>query len=179
LVERTNIIILLGIIKYLVGLPKGKWTKELIKVVWNHNMTISRSTGFTPFSLLFRDEAVTLEEVKLGLARVTTSTQDQDDEIFLKDAIEVSRLEAIENRRRYQAKTIRWRDKKVKLSISPGHLVLRRVANPDTAGKLQVKWEGSFLVLASNIPGSYRLKDMEGNAIPRSWNADELQRCYI
>jgi hypothetical protein len=30
-------------------------------------------------------------------------------------------------------------------NIKPGHLVLRRVANPDTVGKLQLKWEGPFL----------------------------------
>ena len=71
--------------------------------------------------------------------------------------------------------TIRWRDRKIKLkSIAPGHLVLQRVANLDTAGKLQVKWHGAFLISASNRPGSFRLKDMEGNDIPRSWNADEL-----
>jgi hypothetical protein len=48
------------------------------------------------------------------------------------------------------------------------------VANPDTVGKLQLKWEGPFLVASSSRPGSYRLKDMDGNDIPRSWNADEL-----
>lgn len=41
LVERENDIILLGITKSLVELPKGKWTEELIKVVWNHNTSIS------------------------------------------------------------------------------------------------------------------------------------------
>jgi hypothetical protein len=52
--------------------------------------------------------------------------------------------------------------------------VLRRVANPDTLGKLQLKWEGPFLVVSSSRPGSYRLKDMDGNDIPRSWNADDV-----
>jgi hypothetical protein len=60
-----------------------------------------------------------------------------------------------------------------------GHLVLRRVANPDTTGKLQTKWEGPFLVAASNRLGSYRLKYMEGNEILRSCNADELHRYYV
>jgi hypothetical protein len=84
------------------------------------------------------------------------------------------------NIRKYQVETIKWRDRKVKLkSIAPGNLVLRRVANQDTAEKLQVKWEGPFLVSASNRPGSYRSKDMEGNDIPRSWNVDELQRYHI
>jgi hypothetical protein len=57
--------------------------------------------------------------------------------------------------------------------------VLRRVANPETVGKLQLKWEGPFLVISSSRPGSYRLKDMDGNDIPRSWNADELRRYYV
>jgi hypothetical protein len=53
------------------------------------------------------------------------------------------------------------------------------VANPDTVGKLQLKWEGPFLVISSSRPGSYRLKDMDSNDIPRSWNADELRRYYV
>jgi hypothetical protein len=39
--------------KSIFNQPKGKWLDELIKVVWNHNTAISRSTGFTPFKLLF------------------------------------------------------------------------------------------------------------------------------
>jgi hypothetical protein len=58
LVETANGIILLGITKSLVGLLKGKWIEELIKVVWNHNTSISRSTGFTPFKILFGAEVV-------------------------------------------------------------------------------------------------------------------------
>jgi hypothetical protein len=49
-----------------------------------------------------------------------------------------------------------------------GHLVLRIIANPETFGKLQLKWEGTFLVVSSSRPGSYRLRDMDGNDIPRS-----------
>jgi hypothetical protein len=57
--------------------------------------------------------------------------------------------------------------------------VLRRVANPDTVGKLQLKWEGPFLVVSSSRPGSYRLKYVDSNDIPRSWNADEFRRYYV
>jgi hypothetical protein len=48
-----------GIMKSIFNQPRGKWPDELIKVVWSHNTTISRSTGFTPFKLLFGDEAIT------------------------------------------------------------------------------------------------------------------------
>jgi hypothetical protein len=64
-------------------------------------------------------------------------------------------------------------------NIKPGHFVLRRVTNPETVGKLQLKWEGPFLVVCLARPGSYRLRDMEGNDIPRSWNANEIRRYYV
>jgi hypothetical protein len=53
LVERANEIIITGIMKSIFNLSKGKWPDELVKVVWNHNTIVSRSTGFTPFKLLF------------------------------------------------------------------------------------------------------------------------------
>jgi hypothetical protein len=102
--------------------------------------------------------------------------EDEADYHVAKDTIEGTRLQAIENINKYQAETIKWRDRKVRLkNIKPGHLVLRRVANSDTVGKLQLKWEGPFLLVSSSRPGSYKLKDMDDNDIPRSWNADELQ----
>jgi hypothetical protein len=176
LVERANGIIMTGIMKLIFNQPRGKWPDELIKVVWSHNTTMSRSIGFTPFKLLFGDEAITPEEAKAGSIRTVASVEDEADYSVAKDAIEGIRLQAVENINKYQVETIKWRDRKVRLkNIKPGHLVLRRVANPDTVGKLQLKWEGPFLVVSSSRPGSYRLKDMDGNDIPRSWNADELQ----
>jgi transposase InsO family protein len=50
LVERANGIIMTEIMKLIFNQPKGKWADELIKVVWSHNTTVSRSIGFTPSS---------------------------------------------------------------------------------------------------------------------------------
>jgi hypothetical protein len=180
LVERANGIIMTGIMKLIFNQPREKWPDELIKVVWSHNTTTSRSTRFTPLKLLFGDEAITPEEAKTGSIRTTTSVEDEADYQITKDTIEGTRLQAIEQINKYQDDTIRWHDRKVRLkNIKPGRLVLRRVANPDTVGKLQLKWEGPFLVISSSRPGSYRLKDIDGNDIPRSWNADELRRYYV
>jgi hypothetical protein len=169
LVERANGIIITGIMKSIFNHPRGKWPDELIKVVWNHNTVVSRSTGFTPFKLLFGDEAITPEEARTGSIRTLASAEDEEDCKIIKDTVEGTRLQAIEHINKYHAETIKWCDRKVKLkNIKPGHLVLRRVANPDTVGKLQLKWEGPFLVVSSSRPGSYRLKDMDDNDIPRS-----------
>jgi hypothetical protein len=64
LVERANGIIMTGIMKLIFNQPRGKWLDELIKVAWSHNTTVSRSTGFTPFKLMFGDEAMTPEEAR-------------------------------------------------------------------------------------------------------------------
>jgi hypothetical protein len=129
---------------------------------------------------LFGDEAITPEEAKAGSIKTVASVEDEADYSVAKDAIEGIRIQAMENINKYQAETIKWRDRKIQLkNIKLGHLVLRRVANLDTVGKLQLKWEGPFLVVSSSRPGSYRLKDMDNNNIPRSWNADELRRYYV
>jgi ribonuclease HI len=115
LVERANGIITTGIIKLIFNQPKGKWPDELIKVVWSHNTTISRSTGFTPFKLLFGDEAITPEEAKAGSIRTVASAEDEADYHVAKDTIEGTRLQAVENINKYQVETIKWRDRKVRL----------------------------------------------------------------
>jgi transposase InsO family protein len=92
LVERANDIIMTGIMKLIFNQPRGKWPDELIKVVWSHNTTTSRSTGVTPFKLLFCDEAITLEEAKAGSIRTIASTVDEADYHVTKDTIEGTRL---------------------------------------------------------------------------------------
>jgi hypothetical protein len=64
--------------------------------VWSHNTIVSRSTGFTPFKLLFGDKAITPEEAKRGSIRTTTSMEDEADSQIIKDTIEGTRLQAIE-----------------------------------------------------------------------------------
>jgi transposase InsO family protein len=107
LVERANGIIMTGIMKLIFNQPRGKWSDELIKVVWSHNTTTSRSTRFTPFKLLFGDEAITLEEAKTGSIRTMASTEDKADYQVTKDTVEGTRLQEIEHINKYQAETIK------------------------------------------------------------------------
>jgi hypothetical protein len=65
--------------KSIFNQPKGKWPDELIKVVWNHNTIVSRSIGFTPFKLLFSDEAITPEEARTGSIRTLASAENEED----------------------------------------------------------------------------------------------------
>jgi hypothetical protein len=128
---------------------------------------------------VFGDEAITPKEARRGSVSTLASIEDDEGYKITKGTIEGTRLQAVDNISKYQTETIKWHDRKVKLkNIRPWNLVLWRVANPDTVGKLKLKWEGPFLVVSSSS-GLYRLKDLDGNDIPSSWNADELRRYYV
>jgi hypothetical protein len=90
-----------GIMKLIFNQPRGKWPEELIKVVWSHNTTVSRSIGFTPFKLLFGDEVITPKEAKKVSIRTTASAEDEADSQITKDTIEGTRLQAIEDINKY------------------------------------------------------------------------------
>jgi hypothetical protein len=51
-------------------------------------LLFQRSTGFTPFKLLFGDEAITLEEARTGSRRTLASAEDEDTCKVSKDTIE-------------------------------------------------------------------------------------------
>jgi hypothetical protein len=80
------------IMKLIFNHPRGKWPDELVKVAWSHNTTISRSTSFTPFKLLFGDEAITPEEAKAGSIRIVASVEDEAKYSVAKVTIEGTRL---------------------------------------------------------------------------------------
>jgi hypothetical protein len=101
LVERANKIIITGIMKSIFNLSKGKWPDELVKVVWNHNTVVSRSTGFTTFKLLFGDEVITPEEARTGSIRILASAKDGEACKITKDTIEGTKLQAIDHINKY------------------------------------------------------------------------------
>jgi hypothetical protein len=163
-VERANRVVFSAISKTLFNLYKGKWIEELLKVIWSHNTTVSRTTCFTRFKLLYGEEAMLLEEIKhQSLCAVTQALA--EDEEYSKETIEGTRLDVVKNITKYQEQTKKWRDNQVvRKSIRDGDLVLRRKANTANVGKLQPKWEGSYTVKVAGRLGSFYLTNGEGKA---------------
>jgi hypothetical protein len=52
---------------------------------------VSRSIGFTPFKYLYGDEAITIEEVKMGSVRTMALVEDEDNQKISKDQAASSR----------------------------------------------------------------------------------------
>jgi hypothetical protein len=93
--------------------------------VWSHNTTVCRASIFTPFHLMYGDEAVLSEEVKHRSLRTATETPACPSEAEEKDLFDSDRLKAIANLKQYQEERRTWRDPKVKLrELNVGNLVL-------------------------------------------------------
>ena len=180
-VERANSIIFAGIKKNITEPPKGKWVDELPRVVWSHNTTESRTTKFTPFKLLYGEEAVTPEEINLKSWRTAEGAENIEEDIKPSiDTIEAVKIQAAINLGKYQDETRRWRNKKVKpRNIREGNFVLRRIPKAKQKGKMYSKWEGPFIVASMARPEACRLRTLEGTEDPYSWNKDMLQRYYV
>jgi hypothetical protein len=120
-VEKANALIFTAIKKILENQPEGNWVEELLRSVWSHTTSICRATKFTPFKLLYREEHVTLEEIKLCSARTRAEATYSPTEAESKDLLEPECMKAVENLQSYQNETRAWRDKKVK----PKHIEAR------------------------------------------------------
>ena len=95
---------------------------ELPKVIWSHNTTESRATKFSPFKLLYGEEAMTPEELRHGSYRTESTDEDIKQTI---DTIKAIKTQAAINLGRYQEEIRRWRNKKVRpREIKEGDLVL-------------------------------------------------------
>jgi hypothetical protein len=62
---------------------------------------------FTPFKLLFGDEAITPEEARTGSIRTLASAEDKDSCKITKVNIEGVKLQAIDYIHKYQAETVK------------------------------------------------------------------------
>ncbi|CAN6182917.1 unnamed protein product [Urochloa humidicola] len=176
--ERANESILTALGKRIFDQPKGTWTGELPGILWALRTSETRPIGFTPFKLLFGEEAMTPEEAALRSLRVIEAS-DPEMESTVKDLAEETRLAAVENLERYQKETAVWRNKRIKIrEFREGQLVLRRRRNADTLGKFESKWEGPYVITSSRHPGSYRLMTPDGEEDPHTWNADRLIRYF-
>ena len=45
-------------------------------------------------------------------------------------------------------------------------------------GKLGANWEGPYKIIQVLTPGTYKLEDMQGKALPHPWNIQHLRKYY-
>ncbi|XP_073367997.1 uncharacterized protein [Aegilops tauschii subsp. strangulata] len=151
-VERANNLILSCIkprlVEPLIRSP-GSWLDELPAVLWILCTTPNRSTGFTPFFLVYGAEAVILTDIEFDSPRVMMYTKAEGKEAREDgvDLLEEAHLLALSCSAIYQQGPMHYHSKKIKpLAFREGDLVLRLVQEQTGQHKLSSPWEGPFIV---------------------------------
>ena len=181
--ERANGLILKGLKPRLMRDLKhaaGAWVDELPSVLWGLRTTPNRSTGRTPFFLVYGAEAVLPSDLLHNAPRVeiyneAEAEQARQDAVdLLEEEREMALIRSTiyqQDLRRFHARNVRGR------AFQEGDLVLR--VDQHKPHKLAPSWEGPFIVTKVLHNGAYRLYNVEHNIDePRAWNAELLRPFY-
>ena len=98
------------------------------------------------------------------------------------DLLQERREEAAVREARYKTKIEKYYNRKVRpVSFKPGEFVYRRneASRQEDQGKLGPNWEGPYQVTEAYQNGSYKLKTMDDQEVPRKWHAVNLRKCYL
>ncbi|XP_072052095.1 uncharacterized protein [Arachis hypogaea] len=137
------------------------------------------TTRETPFRLTYGVEAVILVEIGDPSPRKTVGGNDEEVEQDLID--EERSIAHVRELALKQRISLRYNHGIIKREFAPNDLVLRRndIGAPTPGeGKLTPNWKGSYKIKATIGRGAYKLKQLNGYEIPRTWNTANLRRYY-
>ena len=84
---------------------------------------------------------------------------------------------------KYKGVMARYYNKKLKVRrFNTGDIVLRKVSHATkdpSQRKLGPAWEGPYKVTCHSTQGSYHLKTLDGQELPRLWNVEHLKKYYL
>jgi hypothetical protein len=163
----------------------------LPSVLWSLRTTPNRSTGYTPFFLVYGAEAVIPSDVEFDSPRIALYEEEgaEVDRQNSVDLLEEARNLAATRSASYQQDLRRYHSRRIRpLAFREGDLVLRRVQCTQGRHKLSPPWEGPFIISRALRNNAYYLIDAQrprANKIDRSdeeterpWNAELLRPFY-
>lgn len=146
---------------------KGGWYDELQQVLWAYRTTPRRSTGENPFFLVYGMETVVPAELNVyGLCWTEAPLTEEENSAMLDDSLDTineRRDQALIRIQNYQQAAARYYNSKIKIRpFFVRDYVLKRVFNnkkEEWASKLDINWEGPYIITEVDQNGVYRLKD--------------------
>ncbi|MCO5611806.1 hypothetical protein L7F22_066065 [Adiantum nelumboides] len=177
LVEKANGIIA-GIVRKMVKNKTKLWDDFLDGALWAYRTTYKEATEFTPFHLVYGQEALQPIELNIPTMRLHGKVAQRKEEEWTYRLLTLARLEwkqeaAYECYKRKATQVKDKLDKEVKDNgIKEGDLVLRydnRLDNHFDA-KFETRWQGPYIVKKAFNSSYYQLMDLDGKEHPRKVN---------
>ena len=166
-VERANGLIMSDIKPILVQSLKESnthWVEELDSVLWGLRTTPNRTTGFTPFFMVYGAEAVLPCDIIHDSPRVRMY-EEREAELDRQDSLDTLEEERDVTKARsafYQQQPRRYQSREVRAkTYNVGELVLR--VSDKKKDKLKPKWEGPVIINQVLTGGVYRLRHASNN----------------
>ena len=158
-------------------------------MLWSINTTPNRSTGFTPFFMVYGAEAVLPSDIRHDSPRVAAYVEAENEQARQDalDLLDEQRDVAAARSAIYQQDLRRYHSRRVKSRVfQEGDLVLRLIQDQTDAHKLSLPWEGPFVVSKNLHNGSYYLIDVREHTDSRKseeetrrpWNIAQLRPYY-
>jgi hypothetical protein len=149
--------------------------------VWSLITTSSRTTGFTPFFLVYGVEAILPTDLEYESPRTQgydegTNHGAHEDSL---DQLDKARTVALMRSARYQQALRRYQARKIRCrDFNEGDLVLRLRQDNRGRHKLSPPWEGPYVVVKVLKPGTYKLANEDAEELANAWNIQQLCRFY-
>ncbi|XP_012842091.1 PREDICTED: uncharacterized protein LOC105962340 [Erythranthe guttata] len=178
--EVTNRTILQHL-KTRLGSAKGKWVEELASALWAYRTTPRAATRESSFNPAFGTEAIAPVEIGEPSWRITNYDPAANEEAMRGslDLVDELREVACIRQQMYKTRMAKAYNSRVHpRSFQVGDLVLRKAEASRPIGKLDPKWEGPYKITQVVNSGAYRLENIDGHPIPRTWNIGNLKRFY-
>ncbi|MCO5586667.1 hypothetical protein L7F22_040609 [Adiantum nelumboides] len=182
LVEKANGIIA-GIIRKMVESKPKRWDNFLDGAIWAYRTTYRDATQFTPFHLVYEQEALQPIVLNIPTIKLTGRQEQNNDEAWIDRLLSLVELEWKREAAYhcYEKKALQLKDKlneglKDK-EIKEKSLVLRYNNALDNRfdAMFERRWEGPFIVKKAFTGGYYQLMDLNGKEHPRKVNGYRLK----
>nr|KYP35924.1 Pol polyprotein [Cajanus cajan] len=181
--EAANKVILTELKKRL-GDSKGAWAEELIEVLWAYRCTPQSTTKETLFRLTYGTNSMIPVEVgEPSFRRIHFDEANNN----LSLQVEIDVIEEVRDKARIVAEACKQRMSRrfnstlSKRCFKEGDLVWRVQGsarrNP-REGKLAANWDGPFRIRHSLDNGAYKLEELSGKVIPRTWKSTHLKAYF-
>jgi hypothetical protein len=173
------------ILQQTINSTKSNWHLMLYLALWDYRTSVKTATGFSPFQLVYRLEAIfpiecQIPSLKLAVETLPDTTLLEERLLYLEQLDEQHRDAALANEAHKQRINCQY-DRSVHPRVfSEGDLVLVYDQDKDPLGarKFKPMWFRPFIVNKFLEKGAYQLVDFEGNTLLESRNGLYLKNYY-